>query len=120
MNQTIKVTGNEVLEAVGFQVRLRGIAEQGHLRRVFKLILTRWRSQPLTKRLRERQPITSRFESISSKPRLCYHRIYSQINDSAPITTRDHQYHRHKSHVLYILDIVDMVDFVDMSILLWS
>ena len=40
------------------------------LRRVFKLLLTRWRSQSIKYRLRERQPITERLESISLKSRL--------------------------------------------------
>ena len=38
-------------------------------RRVFKLILARWRSQPIRWRLREREPITSQIQSISLKSR---------------------------------------------------
>ena len=38
------------------------------LRRVFKLILARWRSQPMRKWIRERRPITLRLGRISLKP----------------------------------------------------
>ena len=37
------------------------------LRRVFKLMLARWRSQPMRYRVLERQPITERLKSISLK-----------------------------------------------------
>ena len=40
------------------------------LRRVFKLMLSRWRSQPIKYRVRERRPITERLQSISLKSRL--------------------------------------------------
>ena len=42
------------------------------LRRVFKLMVARWRSQPIKYRFRERQPITKRLESISLKSRLIF------------------------------------------------
>ena len=41
--------------------------EEWYLRRGFKMILARWRSQPMRKRLRERQPITVWLRSVSSK-----------------------------------------------------
>ena len=41
-----------------------------NLRRVFKLILAIWRSQPMRKQLRERQPITARLRSNNLEPRL--------------------------------------------------
>ena len=34
------------------------------LRRIFKLMLARWRSQPISSRLRDREPITGWLESI--------------------------------------------------------
>ena len=42
------------------------------LRRVFKLILARWRSQPIKYRVRERQPITERLQNFTLKSRLSY------------------------------------------------
>ena len=42
------------------------------LSRVFNLIPARWRSQPMRKQLRERQPITVRLRSISSRLHLRY------------------------------------------------
>ena len=41
-----------------------------HLRRGFKLMLARWRSQPIKYQVRERHPITERLQSISLKSRL--------------------------------------------------
>ena len=42
---------------------------QHSLRRVFKLILARWRSQPIEYRIRDRRPIRERLQSISLKSR---------------------------------------------------
>ena len=50
------------------------------LRGVFKLMLARWRSQPIKYRVQKRQPITERLKSISLKSHLRSRDIKSRSN----------------------------------------
>ena len=57
-------------------------------RRVFKLILGGWRSQPMRKRLRERQPVTARLSIISLKT--SWHNYQSVFFRPPPYPTPPH------------------------------
>ena len=67
---TILVTLDESFWIVRIGIVSIWLALTEGLRRVFRLILARWRSQPMRKRLREHQPITARLGRISLKSRL--------------------------------------------------
>ena len=73
MLNDLTICGFELLSIFCNKLSILNLNEKNHnctLRRFLKLILAEWRSQPMTKRLGEPQPITARPRSISLKPRL--------------------------------------------------
>ena len=103
-------------------------AREQKFRRVFKLMLARWRSQPIKYRFLERQPITERLESISLKSRLSEIRLkirlitveYSEnggVNDCKEYFADDvviKMTHWYESQ-LWIIFIYESIVFFDVS-----